>query len=319
MARTAAGRHGPLLALGFIFIIYTEITNLITLKRALAPFGARAQAVEKMVGKELLHPVILQALLDLPEMQFQGGTCLRLFYANPRLSEDLDFAVTRFSNLHLGNFAQRLEQALNRAYGLTGRVKTPDTTNDCSTCHVAVKRWQIVIDTALNPSEPSQHIKIDFAEIPSLTRQTLPLIAPWQSFSSAPRVLVPVKTIDEIAADMTLALALQKKYLRVRDIFDLAFCRQKGAVPRKDWVYTKAVQFGEHVDAELWRQTTQRVCAHIDSGQFAKEMARFLVPNLYDDLMTSDAFLAYCADSVDYFMQAMQHDDQTSPRMDFFS
>jgi hypothetical protein len=48
-------------------------------------------------------------------------------------------------------------------------------------------------------------------------------------------------------------------------------------------------------------------------------MARFLVPNLYDDLITSDAFLAYCADSVAYFMKAMQYDDQTSPRMDFFS
>lgn len=28
------------------------------LKRALSTYGARAQAVEKMVGKELLHPVI---------------------------------------------------------------------------------------------------------------------------------------------------------------------------------------------------------------------------------------------------------------------
>ena len=132
-------------------------------------------------------------------------------------------------------------------------------------------------------------------------------------------MLVPVKTIEEIAADKTLALAAQEKYLRVRDIFDLAFCRQKGAIPRKDWVHAKASQYGETVNQDLWNQTTQRVTQHINSGQFAKEMARFLVPNLYDDLMTSDACLAYCADSVAYFMKAMQDDDQTSPHMDFFS
>jgi hypothetical protein len=47
-------------------------------------------------------------------------------------------------------------------------------------------------------------------------------------------------------------------------------------------------------------------------------MARFLVPNLYDDLMTSDAFLAYCADSVAHFMKAMQDDDNASPGTAFF-
>jgi predicted nucleotidyltransferase component of viral defense system len=266
--------------------------------------------------------VILQALLDvpnLPQMQFQGGTCLRLFYANPRLSEDLDFAVTSFSNMHLGDFADRLDQALDRAYGLKGRVKIPEPNNHSAARHVSVKSWQIVVETALNRSEPSQHIKIDFAEIPSFSREILPLMAPWESFSSAPRVLVPVQSIEEIAADKTLALAVQDKYLRVRDIFDLAFCRQKGATPRKDWVHAKASQYGETVNQDLWNQTTQRVTQHINSGQFAKEMARFLVPNLHDDLMTSDAFLAYCADSVAYFMKAMQDDDQTSPRMDFFS
>lgn len=73
-------------------------------------------------------------------MQFQGGTCLRLFYANPRLSEDLDFAVTRFSHMHLGDFADRLDQALDRAYGLKGRVKTPEPNNHSAARHVAINR-----------------------------------------------------------------------------------------------------------------------------------------------------------------------------------
>lgn len=131
-------------------------------------------------------------------------------------------------------------------------------------------------------------------------------------------MLASVQTIEEIAANKTLALAVQKKHLRIRDIFDLAFCRPKGAAPRKDWVHKKASQYGETVDQGLWSQATQRVTQDINSGQFAKEMTRFLVPNLHNDLMTSDAFLAYCADSVAYFMKAMQDDNQTSPRMDFF-
>ncbi|UOD51459.1 nucleotidyl transferase AbiEii/AbiGii toxin family protein [Orrella daihaiensis] len=293
-----------------------------TLRRALESYGNRADSVKWMVGKELLHPIILEALLDLPdlpEMQFQGGTCLRLLYGNPRLSEDLDFAVTDFSDVDLGNFAERLEKALNRGYGLSGRVKIPTSSDKKPTSrHVAVRCWQIVVETALNRSEPSQHIKIDFAEISSFTREILPLIGHWQDFQAAPRVLVPVQSIEEIAADKTLALAVQTKFLRVRDIFDLAFCRQKGAQPRKDWVYAKALQYGDQISPDLWRNTTDRVSEHIRSGVFAKEMARFLVPDTYDNLMNDDAFIAYCDESVKYFMQAMQEDQGTNSEPRFF-
>lgn len=292
------------------------------LARALEPFGSRADAVKWMVGKELLHPIILEALLDLPDlprMQFQGGTCLRLFYGNPRLSEDLDFAVTNFSDVHLGNFAERLEKTLNNSYGLTGRVKIQNlSTKTSKPRHVAVKNWQIVVETALNKSEPLQHIKIDFAEISSFTRETLPLIAPWQDLLTASRVLVPVQTINEIAADKTLALAVQKKFLRVRDIFDLTFCRQKGAVPRQDWVYAKALQYGDTINDSLWEDTIERVTKHVQSGQFAKEMSRFLVPDVYDKLILSETFLAYCIESVKYFMQAMKSDDLNHLEPNFF-
>ena len=293
-----------------------------TLRRALESFGNRADSVKWMVGKELLHPIILEALLDLPDlpdMQFQGGTCLRLFYGNPRLSEDLDFAVSDFSEVHLGNFAQRLEQALNRGYGLSGRVKIPDPSNKNSAPrHVAVKHWQIVVETALTRSEPAQHIKIDFAEIASFTREILPLVGHWQDFQAAPRVLVPVQSIEEIAADKTLALAVQTKFLRVRDVFDLTFCRQKGARPRKDWVQAKARQYGDQISTDLWRNTVDRVSEHIRSGLFEKEMARFLIPDAYDNLMSDNAFLAYCDDSVKYFMQAMHEDQDTNSEPRFF-
>jgi hypothetical protein len=43
-------------------------------------------------------------------------------------------------------------------------------------------------------------------------------------------------------------------------------------------------------------------------GQFAKEMSRFLVPDVYDKLILSETFLAYCIESVKYFMQAMKSD-----------
>ncbi len=292
------------------------------LARALEPYGTRADAVKWMVGKELLHPVILEVLLNLPAlptMQFQGGTCLRLFYGNPRLSEDLNFAVSDFSDTHLAEFAERLDKALSDSFGLMSRVSIPTRpSKQTKPRHVTVRSWQIVVQTALNKSEPSQHIKIDFAQIPSMTREVLPLITPWQNLQTAPRVLVPVQTLDEIAADKTLALAVQKKFLRVRDIFDLAFCRQKGATPRQDWVYTKAQQYGDTIAAELWDQTIARVTEHVQNGQFAREMARFLVPNIYDDLIRSEAFLAYCIESVKYFMHAMTQKPPTNQETQFF-
>jgi predicted nucleotidyltransferase component of viral defense system len=293
-----------------------------TLYRALESFGNRAESVKWMVGKELLHPIILEALLDLPdlpEMQFQGGTCLRLFYGNPRLSEDLDFAVANFSEVHLGNFAQRLEKALSRGYGLSSRVKIPNPlTKKSAPRHVAVKSWQIVVETDLDRNEPSQHIKIDFAEIPSFSREILPLVAPWQDFQATARILVPTQSIEEIAADKTLALAVQQKFLRVRDIFDLAFCRQKGAKPRKDWVYAKAAQYGDNITPDLWQNTIDRVSAYIRRGLFAKEMSRFLIPDTHDNLMSDAAFLAYCDESVRHFMQAMQNDINLTSEPRFF-
>jgi hypothetical protein len=60
------------------------------------------------------------------------------------------------------------------------------------------------------------------------------------------------------------------------------------------------------------------VSEHIQSGSFAKEMARFLVHDTYDNLMNDDAFLAYCDESVKCFMQAVQEDQDATNGTRFF-
>lgn len=58
------------------------------------------QVIGHVVEKELLHYDILFALERegcLKSLVFHGGTCLRLCYDSPRLSEDLDFAGAKIS------------------------------------------------------------------------------------------------------------------------------------------------------------------------------------------------------------------------------
>ncbi len=48
------------------------------------------------------------------------------------------------------------------------------------------------------------------------------------------------------------------------------------------------------------------------------EPMKSLVANIYDDLIRSEAFLAYCIESVKYFMHAMKQKPPTNQETQFF-
>ena len=64
-------------------------------ERAVKTGAGTLDRMRPVIAKELLHYDILFALESenfLDSITFQGGTSLRLCYASPRYSEDLDFA-----------------------------------------------------------------------------------------------------------------------------------------------------------------------------------------------------------------------------------
>ena len=103
------------------------------------------------VEKELLHLEILAAMQDaglLAELTFKGGTCLRLCYNAPRLSEDLDFSGGAAFDAHLlADMEGVLRDRIARRFGLELTV-TPPPGNPSSgtmahraTCAAGRRAW----------------------------------------------------------------------------------------------------------------------------------------------------------------------------------
>ena len=141
---------------------------------------------------------------------FQGGTALRLFYNNPRFSEDLDFALkqdvksfdieTVFSNLTglVSSFFPFLQQ-------VNGRIQKQDN---------LLKRY--ILTTHSNVAEQNIRLHVEIAMIPSYHNELRILSFPPL------QPIIRVETRDEILADKIVALG-SRSYLKGRDLWDIYF------------------------------------------------------------------------------------------------
>ncbi len=81
-----------------------------------------------VIEKELLHYDIIFALSQaglLPDLVFQEGACLRLFYGSNRFSEDLNFAGDcNSSSQRLLEIKDAVESHLGSRYGLIVSVNS---------------------------------------------------------------------------------------------------------------------------------------------------------------------------------------------------
>lgn len=201
---------------------------------------------------------------------FQGGTALRLFYNNPRFSEDLDFVLhpahTTFDLTELLNmlpgFLTPLYPFLDR---ITTRLQKQDTTLQRGVLHT----------TSNNPQQAIR-LHIELAMVPS--HQHTQKILSFPPLHPAVRIETPT----EILADKLLALGC-REYIKGRDLWDIYFlCTEHHLIAPWELVWKKTHDY--HTTPSTVHQRLKQVQTSLKTQGpplLSSELTRFLPPTIY--------------------------------------
>ena len=265
-------------------------------------------AMKPVVEKEILHYDIFHALNKgnlLKDLVFQGGTSLRLCRGSNRFSEDLDFAGGReFTSEGMRSIKECIEDYIGARYGLKVEVKEPKASPFDA---VKVDKWQVSVETAPEQRNmPRQRIKIEIANIPAYTRELVPLRANYEFLQGQgyDSVLVNTESLNEVMADKLLAFPVAKN-IRYRDIWDLAWLGQQGAIIVPDYIEKKIADYQvENYEAQL-EQAIAKLPEIIHSKEFHDQMSRFIDADTLADTLEKDQFLTYLVSTVGKQFQAV--------------
>lgn len=256
--------------------------------------------MRSVIEKELLHYDILFALEKgglLDKLTFQGGTSLRLCYGGNRFSEDLDFAGGKdFSSAMLADMKHCIEKYIGERYGLEVTVKEPkDLKQDPVYSELSIDKWQIAVVTSPERKDlPKQKIKVEVANIPAYTREPQPLLINYDFLPDGySDTLILTESLDEVMADKIISLPATTRYVRHRDIWDLAWLQQQGATLNMDLVENKVSDYKlEHFNKML-ENFLDRLPSIVSSEAFIAEMKRFLPTDVFDRTLAQDKFQVY--------------------------
>lgn len=253
-----------------------------------------------VIEKELLHYDLLYALDKesmLDSLVFQGGTSLRLCYGGSRFSEDLDFAGgVDFTSRKLADMKVCLEDYLSKRYGLEITVKEPASLKqDPMYAELKIDKWQIGITTSPDRRDlPKQRVKLEVANIPAHTKTARPLVRNYEFLPDGyEELLIMVETRDEIMADKLFSLPATERYVRNRDIWDLAWLAQRGAQVDSELVKQKMVDYRLDDYPVRLDKMLARIPGIIAGKNFHDEMKRFLPADVYERTLGQDKFQSY--------------------------
>lgn len=268
-----------------------------------------------VIEKELLHYDILfcldaNGLLD--QLTFQGGTSLRLCYGAPRFSEDLDFSGgVDFNSKQLQAMKTCLEHYIGDRYGFEVSVKEPaDLKDEPEYAGLNVDKWQVSITTAPERKDlPRQRIKIEVANIPCYSREPKALLANYDFLPEGYfDTLVLAETLDEIMADKLVSLVNTQRYVRHRDIWDLRWLKQQGAVVRTDWVHNKVADYSVDNYPQKLATMLDRLPDIIKGDAFRNEMARFIPQDVQERTLHKEKFFVFLTAEITGLLQQVQRD-----------
>ncbi len=259
--------------------------------------------LQVVVEKELLHHDIMRILSEsglLQDLCFIGGTCLRTCYGSRRLSEDLDF--TGGADFRREDFAELKENLianLNDKYGLQVDVSEPTREEG------NVDTWKLRVQTRPEArSLPAQKIHIDICAIPSYQPKPMTLLNPYGVDMGTEGLIVNAQSLEEIFVDKLLAFALRRGRIKNRDLWDIAWLRQRAVTPAYELAERK---LGDHMTtAKAFLQQGGERVASLELEQtkrdFQNEMRRFLPLQVVTQTVENQAFWEYVVMTVrDHF------------------
>lgn len=274
--------------------------------RELALFEAGTEInLLPVIEKELIHYDILRAMSEgafLEKLCFQGGTSLRLCYGSLRYSEDLDFTGgLHFSAVEMQHLKQCIEDNLSSKYGLSVEVKEP---KEKSTEGVNISTWQVKVITAPQQKHISaQKIKIEVANIPSHTKQTVQLIENYELVSGAP-ILINVQSREEIMVDKLLALPMSVKNIRHRDIWDLNWLVSRGITPALELLDKKVKDYTAIHYIQHLRDRIDSLPGIVNGEDFMNQMSRFLKKDTIDKTVGRPEFRTSMIETVNQLLSS---------------
>lgn len=258
-----------------------------------------------VIEKELLHYDILFCLEEkglLDNLVFQGGTSLRLCRGGNRFSEDLDFAGGKdFSSTKLSEMKDCLQDYIGKRYGLEVMVKEPATLKeDAEYAELNIDKWQISVITAPDRKDvPRQRIKIEVANIPAYTKEAMPLKVNYDFLPDGYEdTLIFTETLDEIMADKLVSLPATQRYVRHRDIWDLSWLKQQGAVVQPELVRRKIADYSLTDYLDRLELMIDKIPGIVTGTDFKNEMKRFLPTDVYDRTLGKEKFEGFLINTV---------------------
>lgn len=262
--------------------------------------SATVSHMRAVIEKELLHYDILFALEKgglLDQLVFQGGTSLRLCYGGNRFSEDLDFAGgKKFTSADLADMKACIEKYIGKRYGLEVTVKEPkELREDPQYAELSIEKWQIAVVTSPDRKDlPKQKIKLEIANVPAYTKDPLPLLVNYDFLPDGySDTLILTETLDEVMADKIISLPATTRYVRHRDIWDLAWLQQQGAQLNIDLVRNKIADYKLDAYEAMLSGLIERLPALVSSGEFTGEMKRFLPTDVFERTLAKEKFQIY--------------------------
>lgn len=263
--------------------------------------------LQVVVEKELLHHDIMRILSESGMLQglcFIGGTCLRTCYGSRRLSEDLDF--TGGMNFNRKDFAalkENLIASLNEKYGLQVDVSEPTRAEG------NVETWKLRIQTRPEARNlPAQKIHIDICAIPSYQPRPMTLLNPYGVDMGTEGLIINAQSLEEIFVDKLLAFALRRVRIKNRDLWDIAWLRQRAVAP----AYALAEQkLADHMTTAevLFKQGDERLASlglELTRQDFQNEMRRFLPLQVASQTVENLAFWEYVVTTVREHFNALK-------------
>ena len=278
----------------------------------LADFNGQAQRAAEQSGDDHLLPVIRKELLHyeilfaldrtnlLRRLTFQGGTALRLCYGAPRLSEDLDFSAgPDFRAEHLQGAKEAVERRIRERFGVEAVVKEPRRRRIMS--GVTVHRWWLVMKPpGSRPDEPYLRVRLEVANVPAYSREVRALHANYDFLPDGyGNLLIAAESRDEVMADKLVSLvASGVDRVRHRDIWDLRWLKQRGAIVRVDWVQRKLRDYGAGDYLAGLDAMRARLPEFTRSEEFREAMSAYLLPETRRNTLEKEEFLQFLAGEV---------------------
>lgn len=253
-----------------------------------------------VVEKELLHHDILREMSRagfLRKLTFIGGTCLRICYGSPRLSEDLDFTGgADFVRDDLAGLGTVLVEGLKVKYGLPVSVGEPVREEG------NLDTWKLRLVTRPERKHlAAQRINIDICALPSHDRRPVMLRNHYGVDMGTSGLILRAQSREEIFADKIVAFALRPNRLKNRDLWDIFWLQRQGVPLPVELVPRKAADRGLERADFLKRLEDRQAFLQAEPAcrkDFLSEMRRFLPPSVVAETLAQEAFWSVLVDVI---------------------